>query len=362
MFVLILAYTPLFWYCFKAMNLLISLPAFNEACSISGVLERIPRVIDNVDDVDILVVDDGSEDATDSIAEARGAVVVRHGRNRGVGRAFQTMIAYAIEHSYDALVTIDADGQFNPEDIPQLVAPIVGGADFVTCSRFLDESLIPSDMSYMKRWGNHWMAKTVSRLTHQKVTDAACGFRAYSREALLRLNLFGAFTYTQETLLDLAYKGLTIHEVPLRVRGKREHGVSHISSNLFLYGLRTLKIILKTVRDYKPLKFFGVLGISIMLAGMAVEAVPFWNFFETGSFTPYKFLAFLGGGLVLLGIIIVVVGFVADMLKRVRLTQEQTLYYLKKTHGHGDFSRIPRGLTSVSSQTTHYAKERVAKN
>lgn len=284
-------------------------------------------------EVTVLVIDDGSDDDTARAAREAGAEVFSHGRNRGVGQAFHAIVEHAAAHDYDILVTIDADGQFDPSDIPALVRPICSarpGADIVTCSRFLNPELIPEDMPFMKRFGNRWMARVISFLTGQRVTDAACGFRAYSREAFLRLNLFGTFTYTQETLLDLSYKGFVIHEVPLKVRGKREHGMSHISSNLFRYAYHTLKIILKTVRDYKPLKFFGTFGFLTFAVGIVLELFPFYRFFTTGGFTPYKYLAFLGGGFVMLGVIIVVVGFVADMMKRVRLTQEEILYYEKK--------------------------------
>ena len=310
------------------MKLLVGIPAYCEAKTIKDIVQACLKLR-----FEVLVVDDGSDDNTATIATKAGAEVVSHGRNRGVGQAFQTIVEYAIRHGHDILVTIDADGQFDPADIPALIRPISDfRADIVTCSRFRDSAMIPDDMPTMKRWGNRWMAHVISFLTGQLITDAACGFRAYGREAFLRLNLFGTFTYTQETLLDLSYKGFVVHEVPLKVRGKREHGTSHISSNLFRYAYHTLKIILKTVRDYKPLKFFGTFGLLTFAIGVVLEVFPFYRFFITGSFTPYKYLAFLGGGFVMLGIIIVVVGFVADMMKRIRLTQEEILYYEKKRY------------------------------
>lgn len=318
------------------MKLLVGIPAYNEEKSIAGVVRDCFSVKISgffPESIVVVVLDDGSQDNTARSACDAGAKVISHSYNRGVGQAFQTLVNYAVLHSYDVLVTIDADGQFDPADISSLVRPICDPAvraDIVTCSRFRNLELIPDDMPIMKRLGNRWMARVISFLTGQHVTDAACGFRAYSREAFLRLNLFGTFTYTQETLLDLSYKGFAIHEVPLRVRGRRQYGASHISSNLFRYAYHTFKIILKTVRDYKPLKFFGTLGALTFMTGIVLELPPFYQFITARSFTPYKYLAFLGGGFVMLGIIIVVVGFVADMMKRIRLTQEEILYYEKK--------------------------------
>lgn len=314
-------------------NLLCAIPAYNEEKSIRNVIEQIPEKIEGISNTEILVIDDGSTDNTVEISKNAGAKVISHQSNKGVGEAFHTILRYAQDHDIDILVTIDADSQFDPTHIPKLIAPILKNkAYFVTCSRFLDKSLIPVGMSFIKKAGNTMMAKVISFLVGKKITDAACGFRAYSREAFLNLNLFGKFTYTQETLLDLAYKGFEINEVALLVRGKREHGKSHISSNLFLYGIRTLKIIFKTVRDYKPLKVFGILGMLTTLLGFIFEIIPFYSLLKTGSFTPYKFLAFLGGGLIALGIFVGVMGLIADMLKYIRLTQEQILYYAKRNN------------------------------
>lgn len=206
------------------------MPAFNEEKLIGGVLDRMPDYVDT-----IVVVDDGSTDKTPHIARAKGALVVTHNMNRGVGAAFHTGVDKALELNTDIMVTIDADGQFDPKDIDTLIDPIRDGdADFVTASRFKNKKLAPT-MPRLKYWGNIAMSRLISFLTGQKFYDVSCGFRAYSKEALLRLNLFGEFTYTQETFMDLAFKNIAIQEVPISIQGERKYGQSKVAKNLFRY-------------------------------------------------------------------------------------------------------------------------------
>ena len=140
------------------MKLVVQLPALNEEASIGRVLDTIPRSLPGVDEVLVLVVDDGSTDQTAELAREKGAVVVSHAQNRGVGAAFRTGLAKATDLGADIIVTLDADGQFNPDDISTLIEPIQKGkADFVTASRFLDPALVPA-MPAAKRWGNDFMA------------------------------------------------------------------------------------------------------------------------------------------------------------------------------------------------------------
>jgi len=214
-------------------RLLVVLPALNEAATIQGVIARIPRTIPGVDRVEVLVVDDGSTDDTAALSRAAGASVISHGRNRGVGAAMQTGLDEAVRRQVSFAVNIDSDGQFAPEDIPTLLRPLIEGkTDFATASRFKDPKLVPV-MPRVKRIGNWGMARMVSSIVGQHFDDVSCGFRAYTREALLQLVLSGAFTYTQEMLLVLGQKGLRMLEVPMVVRGVREHGKSRVASNLF---------------------------------------------------------------------------------------------------------------------------------
>ena len=189
------------------MKLLIALPALNEEETLGRVLASLPRSVDGVDALDILVVDDGSTDRTGEVAREGGARLARHPRTRGLGEVFNTVLQQALETGADALVTVDADGQFDPAELTLLLEPIMSGkAELATGSRFTGGKR-PPGMPIARFWGNRFFSGLLNLLLGERLRDVSCGFRAYSREALLHLNLLGKFTYTQESIFDLVFKG-----------------------------------------------------------------------------------------------------------------------------------------------------------
>lgn len=320
----------------NSARLVVVMPALNESATIQSVIEAIPRDIPGIGDVRVVVVDDGSRDETASLARAAGAEVVGHTRNRGVGAAFQTGVEAALERRADVMVNMDADGQFEPADIAKLVAPIVAGdADFVTASRFAKKEFHP-EMSASKFWGNQGMSWLISVLTGRKFHDVSCGFRAYSRETLLRLNLHGQFTYTQESFLDLTYKGLSILEVPVQVRGTREHGESRVASSLLRYAVATSKIIFRSFCDYRPILVFGSIALFLLALALVLGVFLLTHWLQTGQFTPHKWAGFTAGFLSAMGFLVGVSGLVADMLGRMRMNQERILYQMRKRMFDGE--------------------------
>jgi glycosyltransferase involved in cell wall biosynthesis len=310
------------------MNLTIYMPALNEEEGLREVIKDLPKNIPSIDNINILVVDDGSTDNTARIAKESGASVVSHNINKGVGSAFQSAVQFALENSADILVSIDADRQFNSKQIPDIIQPILRNkADMVTGNRF--SKGMPENMPKSKYWGNTQMSRLISLISGQKFRDVSCGFRAYNREALLRLNLFGAFTYTQETILDMVYKGLRVVEFPVDIKYFKNRK-SRVAGSILNYTFRTSKIILKTLRDYKPMLFFGGMGGVSMLVGLVFEIFMFTHYFLTSSFTPYKSFGFIGLGFIIFGLLLVIVGLLADMFNRVRINQERIIYELKK--------------------------------
>ena len=308
------------------MRLLVCLPALNEEHTIEQVIRGIPLHISGIHSIDILVVDDGSTDRTGVRAAGAGAVVLRHAAPRGVGAAFHSALSYGIEHGADLIVNIDADGQFNPADIPTLIAPVVAGeADFTTASRFKDPALIPP-MPGIKIWGNRMMSRLVSRLTGQTFYDVSCGMRCYSRHAALQLHVQAQFTYTQEVFLNLAFKHLRIVEVPIRVRGEREFGKSRVASNLWRYGFRTANIIFRVYRDYFPLRFFGGLAFGLVLLAQGLGLFLFIHYLQTNALSPHKWAGFGAIACLALSLMMVHLGMVGDMLNRQRIYLEELLY------------------------------------
>ena len=193
------------------------MPAFNEAENIRQVINSLPKQIENVVEIEVLVVDDGSTDDTIELAESLNASVISHHKNRGLGIAFHSALEYALDNNAKILVSIDADGQFDPQDIPDLIAPIQKGyAQMVTGNRFAKGK--PANMPGLKYWGNKQISKIINYISKNQFEDVSCGFRAYSRDALYQLNLFGSYSYTHEVILNLAFKGYPIVEHPIDVK------------------------------------------------------------------------------------------------------------------------------------------------
>jgi len=215
------------------------IPAFNEEESIINIVQETRKHVDRV-----IVVDDSSRDNTQELARRSGAIVLQHSKNRGVGAAMITGIEYIKKLKPDIVVTLDADGQHKPEDIPRITHPIkVGRADCVLGSRFLQGRL--RNISLTKHLGNRFFTFITSILAGLKLTDTQTGLRALNRKALLALDLRSEFTYTQEMILILCHKGYRVVEVPIRVR-PRKQGNSRVASNFVKYGFKSLVIILST--------------------------------------------------------------------------------------------------------------------
>jgi glycosyltransferase involved in cell wall biosynthesis len=233
------------------MRLLIAIPVLNEARTLATVIGSLPQTIQGVREKVVLVVDDGSTDESALHAREAGAQVVRHDQTRGVGAAFHSAHGYFLDGPFDLMVSIDADGQFNAADVPRLLAPILRGeADAVTANRFGHRHPIPH-MSGVKRWGNRMMARLVSALAGQNFQDVSCGFRAFSRRALTQVQLRGAFTHTQEMLLQLSAAKMRIAEVPVEVRYFPDRK-SRVAGNIPRYAFKTLAILLGAHRTYFP--------------------------------------------------------------------------------------------------------------
>lgn len=314
-------------------SIAIIIPALNEEATIAKVVTECMQVLSREDiTATVFVIDDGSTDDTAILAREAGASVISHPTNMGVGKAFKTGLEQAVASGVDIVLNIDADGQFDPARIPDLISPIIEGrADFTTASRFKDADKLP-EMPKVKYYGNYMMSRLISNIARKKFYDVSCGFRAYNREAALRLNLWGSFTYTQESILDLVIKGMRMEEVPMKIQGVRSVGESRVASSVWKYGYKAAKIIIHTYRDFWPFRFFGLLSTPFLISGSGFVAFLFVHRAVNGDFSPHIWAGFTGGALFFVGLLVLLTGLAGETLKRIRLNQEELLYYQRKNN------------------------------
>jgi glycosyltransferase involved in cell wall biosynthesis len=311
------------------MRLIVNIPAFNEEKTIAEVIKKIPREIKGITEVKVQVVNDGSSDRTVEVSKHAGAdIIVNHPRNMGVGAAFRTAVESALENGADIMVNIDADGQFPASDIPKFTDLIVSGkADMVVASRFGIKSA--KNMPWVKSFLNRFAAKIIGKFLRHPIDDLTCGFRALSRETMLRLNFAYRFTYTQETIIDAISKNLIVKWVPVEVtyfEDRKSKVVKSVSK--FIY--QSFLIIIRTVRDARPMVFFGIPGVIFIAMSGAIGIAFLGYYFSHFKVTPFRNWLSLAVILLLVGIQLLIFALIADMIRSNRkLTEEQT-YFLKK--------------------------------
>ncbi len=323
-------------------KLVVVLPALNEEMTIVDVIDRIPRDIPGVGLVDVVVVDDGSTDRTVERALKRDAVVVSHPINLGVGAAVATGLDAALRLGADLIVSMDSDGQFRPEDIPLVIQPVLEeGYGLVVCSRYARRELIP-EMPWIKKYGGIVLSQLVNTVIWGGgFTDVLCGFRAYSRDTALRLNLYSRFTYTQESLIDAAAKGVRMTEVSVKVRGEREFGKSRVVASLLVYAAQAMTILARAIRDTRPLMFFGVQALVFMVVGLLGIGTSIILADSRGPLTIATGMIFSSASLIV-GSLIMVLTLIADQLGRIKRLHETTLY-MARLEFYRHAPPLPRG-------------------
>jgi glycosyltransferase involved in cell wall biosynthesis len=311
------------------MRLIVNIPAFNEEKTIGKVIQSIPRQVEGFDEVLVQVIDDGSKDDTANVAKNAGAdIIVPHPRNQGVGRAFKTAIESALEHKADVMVNIDADGQFPTSDIPKFTEMIIDSkADMVVASRFGIKSA--KNMPWIKSFLNRMAAKAIGKFLNYKIDDLTCGFRALSRETMLRLNLAYRFTYTQETIIDAISKNLIVKWIPVEVTYFKERR-SKVVKTVRNFVFQSFIIIIRTVRDARPMMFFGVPGVVLITTAFSISIAFLIYYFSHFKVSPFRTWLMLAGILLLVGVQLLVFALIADMIRTNRKLSEEQLYFEKK--------------------------------
>ena len=308
------------------MKVIIVIPCFNEAETLPAALADLPREIPGADAVETLVVDDGSTDGTADVARAAGVThVVRHKRNLGLAAAFRTALDAALERGADVIVGTDADNQYVAADIPRLVAPALAGeADLVVGCR--DIKTIPH-FSPVKKVLQRVGSYAVRTLSGLKVADATSGFRAYNREAALRLVVLSKFTYTLETLIQAGYKGLTVAQVPVRVNPQTRP--SRLFRSIPQYLRRSLNTITRAYLLFRPLRVLGTVGAAVVAVGLFLLGRFLYFYFTIPGPTGHVQSLLVGGVLLLLGFQVVIIALISDLIAANRRLLEDVLYRIK---------------------------------
>lgn len=291
------------------MKLIIQIPCLNEAQTLAVAVGALPRRVEGFDEVEWLVIDDGSTDETATLARELGVDhVVSHPVNRGLAAAFMTGLSACLRLGADVIVNTDADNQYEARDIPKLTAPIVNGsADMVIGGRPISEtehfSWIKKRLQYLGSWAVRVASKT-------DVSDAPSGFRAISRETAMRLNVFNPYTYTLETIIQAGLSNLRVASVP--VRTNEDLRPSRLVKSISSYVKRSLITILRVFITYRPLFFFFWTGVLLAVPGLLIGA-RFVYFYALGEGSGHIQSLILSSLLLMLAALAGMVGLIADL-------------------------------------------------
>lgn len=308
------------------MKLIIQIPCYNEAETLPITLRALPRQLPGVDEIEWLVIDDGSQDGTYEVACQLGVHhIYRFPRRVGLARVFMAGLDQALRAGADIIVNTDADNQYDACDLPQLIAPILSGrADIVVGDRGVAtlEHFSPSKRM-LQRIGS-WVVQLASGL---KVPDATSGFRAFSRDAALQLRVVGGFTYTLETLIQAGACSLNIAYVPVHTNSQIRE--SRLIRSIPQYLAQSAITILRSYVMYKPMSIFAMIGGAMIVLGL-VPSLRFLYYYLAGDGAGHVQSLIFAAVLLILGFQIMLIGLIADLVGFNRKILEQTLYRIRK--------------------------------
>ena len=305
------------------LRLVVQVPCLNEEETLPLVLESIPKQIPGIDEIIILIIDDGSTDRTVQVAQEHGVThFVRHARNRGLGRSFHDGVQRALELGADIVVNTDGDNQYPQERITDLVQPIIRGeAEIVIADRQVH---LVEHFSRPKVLLQRFGSSIVNRAAGTSLPDAASGFRAYSRESIMLLNTITRFSYCMETIIQAGNKKLKIASIPIRTNPKTRE--SRLFKSTYQHVFKSAAAIIRAYIMYKPYIIFSALAVLLGVLGL----------------TPFVRFAIL----LIMSFLSIIIGIISDLIRTNRMLIEDTLEHTKKMR-FGKGEELPEPTTSL---------------
>ena len=313
------------------MKLIIQIPCFNEAETLEVTLNDLPKHIDGIDEIEYLIIDDGSHDNTAEVAKKWGVhYVVRFRRNKGLAKGFMAGLDACLKNGADIIVNTDADNQYCGADIETLVRPILDKkAHIVIGERPIDDTEHFTPLKKKLQHFGSWVVRKASKTT---IPDAPSGFRAYSREAAMRINVINDYTYTLETIVQSGREKMAVMSVPIRTNPElRESRLFH---SMWGYIKKSMLTIVRTYLMYRPLYFFFMLGSILALVGVGFF-VRYFVFFCSGEGGGHLQSLILASTLLIVGFQTIVVGLLGDVISSNRKILQDVQYHVRKM----DYSR-----------------------
>lgn len=308
------------------MKLIIQIPCYNEADTLEMALNDLPAELEGIDEIEYLIINDGSRDMTEEVARQWGVHhIVNFSQNKGLARGFMAGLDGCLRNGADIIVNTDADNQYNAEDIQALIQPILDGeADMVIGARPIDET---EHFSFIKKKLQHLGSWAVRRASNTDIPDAPSGFRAMTREAALHINVINDYTYTLETIVQAGRDKIAITSVPIHTNP--ELRPSRLFHSIRMYVQRSMVIILRAYMMYQPLKCFTFLSVPPLLIGFAI-GVRFLAFFANGQGSGHVQSLILACTLIIMGFLTFMIGLISDLIASNRRILADTQYHVRR--------------------------------
>jgi len=325
------------------VKLIIQIPCYNEAETLEIALNDLPRNLSGVDEIEYLIINDGSQDDTVKVAQKWGVhYVVNFKQNKGLAKGFMAGLDGCLRNGADIIVNTDADNQYCAEDIAALIQPILDGrADMVIGARPIDET---EHFSFIKKKLQHFGSWVVRKASGTDIPDAPSGFRAYSREAAMRMNVVNDYTYTLETIVQAGREKIAIMSVP--VRTNEELRPSRLFNSIWGYVKKSMLTILRAYMMYKPLKCFSYLSCIPQMCGLLI-GFRYLYYMMLGRAGGHVQSLILGCTLIIIGFLTFMIGLVADVIGANRKLLQDTQYHARKAEYEAIYMQKKREKEAV---------------